>query len=315
MTDDVDKRLISLLRKDGRLTNIEAAKQLSISRISVQRRIAKLRNEGIIYFTVFVNPAKSDSPLGVLIGLNVIQSEISTTINELLKQPSVAMVTRTLGIFNLLLFASFLDIEVMSRFFLDVLSRMKAIRNRETFILLHNEKNLNRTPDIDSLDKDIIDLLQEDGRRSTVSIAKRLGVSKSTVHRRIKQLQKENRVVVLALLNQTKVDWYWPAVVGISVQYPYLLDVQDQLTRNPAVNYVFCTTGRFDIMASIEANSREKLFNIVEYELAIIKGIKDYEVLLSQETMYGSMWRNLKLRFYRQMFSPIISGSVPSEKF
>lgn len=311
MPDDIDRKLIALLRKDGRLTNKEAAAQLGISRIAVQRRITKLREQGIIYFTVFVNPTKSDAPLGVLVGLTVVHSEIGKTAEELLKQPSVAMVTRTSGIFNMLVFASFAGIDAMSRFFLDVLSRMKSIRTRETFILLHNEQRVHKPREIDSQDRDIIHLLQEDGRRSAVSIARQLGMSKSTVHRRIKQLQEDNMIVVLALLNQRAVDWYWPAAVGMSIANPCLLDVQEQLVRNPAVNYVFCTTGRFDIMASIEADSRERLFEIVENELANITGVKDCELILTEETMYGPMWRNLKLRFYRQMFSPIISGSVP----
>lgn len=290
MTDEIDKQLIGLLRKDGRLTHKTAASKLGISRIAVKRRINKLCEQGVINITVFVNPTKSGAPLSVVIGLDVIRSAIASTIDELLRQPSVARVTRTSGRFNILVIASFADIDEMSGYILNVLSQMRGIRNIETFILLHNEQNVYTTRETDTIDKDIIRLLQEDGRQSTVSIAKRLGFIPSTIYRRMKKLQNENRVLVLAILDHSKVDWYWPAAVGISVQHPYLLEVRDKVASNPAVDFAFCTTGRYDILASIQADSKDRLFEIIEHELVSINGIRYYEYFISKETKYGPMW-------------------------
>jgi len=295
MTDQIDKKLIGLLRKDGRITSKEAAAKLGISRVAVQQRISKLCGEGIIHITVFVNPTKSDAPLGVIIGLDVINSDIDNIIHMLLKQQCVARVTKTMGRFNIFLYTAFLDINDMSSFFLNVLSPMPGIRKNEGFILLHNDQNNYVAPEIDPLDKDIIGLLKEDGRRSNVSIAKRLGASTSTVHRRIRKLQSDDRIRIVALVNQKKVDWYWPAALAVSVQSPYLLQVRNSLASHPNIFFVFCTTGRYDLIVSLECVSREQMFHIVEGELAKIKGVKDYELFISEggssPEYYGPQWR------------------------
>lgn len=298
MTDEIDRQLIALLRKNGRLTNKEASQKLGISRIAVQRRISRLCEEDIIHITVFVNPTKSDARLGVALGLDVAYTEIEKTIDTLLKHPRVARVSKTLGRFNLFIYATFIDMNEMSEFFLDVLSRMQSIRKSETFVLLHNQQTQTAPRELDPRDRDILRLLWEDGRRSAVDIAKRLGLSASTVHRRIKQLQREERILIVALVNQAKVDWYWPAAVGLSVEYPYLLSARDTLAGHPDVNYVFCTTGRYDLIIFLESDSRERLFKIVEYELAKVKGVKDYEVFLSEggstPEYYGTLWKKNK---------------------
>lgn len=303
MTDETDRQLIALLRKNGRLTNKEASQKLGVSRIAVQRRISRLCEEGIIAITVFLNPTKTDAPLGIVIGLDVTHSEIGKTIETLLEHPRVARVSKTQGRFNLFVYATFLEINEMSRFFFEVLSRIKSIRRSETFVLLHNEDGQAASREMDPRDKDIIRLLQEDGRRSAVDIAKNLGVSASTVHRRIKQLQEEERILILALVTQTKVDWYWPAALAVSVQSPHLLHVRDALAKHPSVNQVFCTTGRYDLLVSIESDSRENLYKVVDYDLATIEGVKDYEVFLSEggaaSQYYGPLWKKKGIMGYK----------------
>ncbi len=46
--DDFDKKIISALQTDGRLTNIEIAEKVNLSHSSCSRRIARLEKEGII---------------------------------------------------------------------------------------------------------------------------------------------------------------------------------------------------------------------------------------------------------------------------
>ena len=46
--DDFDRRILAALQANGRLSNIEVAKQVSLSHSSCSRRIAKLEREGII---------------------------------------------------------------------------------------------------------------------------------------------------------------------------------------------------------------------------------------------------------------------------
>src|SRR5699024_12814737 len=46
--DGIDRRILELLQEDGRMTIIELSKQLNLSRPSVNERIRKLEDNGVI---------------------------------------------------------------------------------------------------------------------------------------------------------------------------------------------------------------------------------------------------------------------------
>ncbi|WP_283193323.1 Lrp/AsnC family transcriptional regulator [Rhizobium sp. AN80A] len=54
--DDVDAKLINILRRDGRLQNTDVARQLDISEATVRKRLARLQNSKAIRFGAWINP-------------------------------------------------------------------------------------------------------------------------------------------------------------------------------------------------------------------------------------------------------------------
>ena len=56
--DEVDIRIIELLKKDGRMPNTEIAKKLEISETTIRKRLKKLIGEGIIRIEAVVNHDK-----------------------------------------------------------------------------------------------------------------------------------------------------------------------------------------------------------------------------------------------------------------
>lgn len=55
--DNIDHKIIELLQDDGRITIIEMSKQLNLSRPSVNERIRKLQDSGVIEgFTARISP-------------------------------------------------------------------------------------------------------------------------------------------------------------------------------------------------------------------------------------------------------------------
>ncbi|SLN40505.1 Lrp/AsnC family transcriptional regulator [Ruegeria meonggei] len=57
--DDTDKRLLDILQRNNRLSADELGDQISISRSSVQRRMKRFREEGIIEADISVLSAKA----------------------------------------------------------------------------------------------------------------------------------------------------------------------------------------------------------------------------------------------------------------
>jgi DNA-binding Lrp family transcriptional regulator len=67
-------------------------------------------------------------------------------------------------------------------------------------------------------------------------------------------------------------------------------EVLSKLRQHPAIAFVTCTTGRFDIFASVSADSEEKLYELVEGEISEWDGVVDCDLFVSQGTNFGPLW-------------------------
>ena len=57
--DDHDRKILSVLRKDGRITFTELAQQVGLSKTPCQQRVKRLQHSGVIIgFRAIVDPAK-----------------------------------------------------------------------------------------------------------------------------------------------------------------------------------------------------------------------------------------------------------------
>ena len=293
MIDETDKKLIKLLQKDGRQTNQSLAKQLQINRVTVLRRIRRLIEDRIIRVTAFVDPSRVGSTAGVIIALGVTQRNVESVMKVLAEQPMIGIPIKTTGRFNVLALAIFNSIDEISQFISDVLVKMEGIKNSETLLLLHIEQGpyeASKAISIDSFDKQLIRLMNMDGRQSTVALAKQLNVSPTTVQRRLQRLVSNGTLRIAAIVDISKVDWLVSAAILVRVELNHLISTLNKLSSYPIVRFVSCTTGRFDIIASIRCESINELYEFVEEELAHIDGVKKYELLIAQELKYGDMY-------------------------
>ncbi|MHA4875490.1 Lrp/AsnC family transcriptional regulator, partial [Enterococcus faecium] len=64
--DRIDRRILRELQADGRISNADLAKRISLSAAACHRRVARLVEDGYITrFTALIDPARVD--LGVLV--------------------------------------------------------------------------------------------------------------------------------------------------------------------------------------------------------------------------------------------------------
>ena len=85
--DDHDRKILSVLRKDGRITFTELAQQVGLSKTPCQQRVKRLQHSGVIIgFRAIVDPAK--------VGLDHVaftEVKLSDTREEALKQFNTAV--------------------------------------------------------------------------------------------------------------------------------------------------------------------------------------------------------------------------------
>lgn len=145
--------------------------------------------------------------------------------------------------------------------------------------------------DLDSVDRHILRLLRDDGRRPNADIARTIGVSEPTIRKRIDRMMQNGVLKVLAILDAEATGFPVDAIMGIRVRPGKIREVGAQLATMDYVAYVSYVTGRYDII--IEAMLRDKTHQLefINDGLAPLDGIVSSETfnVLSTEK-FNYMW-------------------------
>jgi Lrp/AsnC family transcriptional regulator for asnA, asnC and gidA len=146
---------------------------------------------------------------------------------------------------------------------------------------------------LDDVDRLIIRLLQDDGRRSNADMARIVGTSEQTIRNRIDKLVGTGVVDIMAILNPAAVGYTKDAIICIRVKQGHLTRVSDALTLKECVAYVGVLTGSFDIMIEVMLRDDEHLLQFITEELQLIEGIESSETWTVLRTKkYNYAWEN-----------------------
>jgi DNA-binding Lrp family transcriptional regulator len=138
--DELDRRLIGLLRGDGRLTAAALAKALRVSRGTVQNRIDRLRKEGVILgFTVRLAPDSEPGRVRAIMSIEVEGRRAPQVMKALRDVPAVEAVHTTNGRWDLVAEISAADLPAFSSA-LDVIRMIDGIGTTETSLLLQTNR-------------------------------------------------------------------------------------------------------------------------------------------------------------------------------
>jgi Lrp/AsnC family transcriptional regulator for asnA, asnC and gidA len=128
---------------------------------------------------------------------------------------------------------------------------------------------------LDRIDREIIRLLNKDGRMPNAEIARRLGgVSPRTISHRVEGLIVRGIITVKALVNPVALGYGVLADVFIEVEPGRVREVAETVVRFPQVSYVACATGECDVSISLRVRSNEELFEFVTEQLGRIPGVR-----------------------------------------
>ncbi len=133
---------------------------------------------------------------------------------------------------------------------------------------------------MDELDQKLLDELERYGFQKAATLAPKLGVGKSTIHRRISSMRRKRVIKVIALPNPILFGYRAWAIIGIKVEPGSLYDVTRKLVEHPSTYMVAFSLSEFDIMADVLFDTFDKLTFFVSSELMRIKGILRTETIL-----------------------------------
>ncbi len=134
---------------------------------------------------------------------------------------------------------------------------------------------------MDELDREIVDLLQLDGRVSHTRIARQLGVSEGTVRRRVGRLIQDDVVRISAVPNLARMGYTTTALIGIQTSPGRSDEVAEALATLEEVHDVAITTGAYDIFISVGLESAEMLGNLLHTRIGVIEGVQNTQTFVN----------------------------------
>ena len=139
-------------------------------------------------------------------------------------------------------------------------------------------------PELDTTNQRLISLLRKNARSSVADLAKTLGVSRATVQNRMRRLEKDGVVLGYSVrLGMEASDAPIRAMMSIQASSANEADVIAALRGHPNVGRVHHTTGRWDLIAEIHADSLPT-FNKVVGAIRLIPGVTSTESNLLLES-------------------------------
>ena len=139
--NSTDNKLLALLREDGRRSTSELARELSLSRSTVQSRIKRLEQVGIIKgYTVEYGDEYEDALMTAHVLIMVHQKLTARTNRELHAIPQIKSVFAISGDFDLIAILKTESTEELSRV-LDEIGNFEGVERTNSSLVLETKFN------------------------------------------------------------------------------------------------------------------------------------------------------------------------------
>lgn len=131
-----------------------------------------------------------------------------------------------------------------------------------------------RTITLDEIDRQLIALLQINARESVATLARHLGIARTTVNSRLARLEKGKVITGYGVrLGQRLVDGGLQAYVGIKVQPRSGKEVVRRLSAMGQVQQLCTVSGEFDYVAWLRSDSPEQLDELLD-QIGNVEGVE-----------------------------------------
>jgi Lrp/AsnC family transcriptional regulator for asnA, asnC and gidA len=135
--DAMDRRIIGLLNRDGRITNKEIATALAVSEGTIRNRIRKLSRAGLLKIAGLINPDDSPTRQLMLLGVNIACSrDLIRKAGEIAKLEGVLSAYITAGRYDIMV-EVWIDAKGgLIHFLSQTLARVPGITSTESFLIM-----------------------------------------------------------------------------------------------------------------------------------------------------------------------------------
>jgi Lrp/AsnC family transcriptional regulator for asnA, asnC and gidA len=125
---------------------------------------------------------------------------------------------------------------------------------------------------LDDVSKQIIEQLQQDGRRPYSAIAAVVGLSEAAVRQRVQRLVDAGMIQIVAVTDPLTVGFPRAAMIGVTVE-GNLDAVADELEKLPEVDYLVVVAGAYDLLVEVVCEDDDHLLDVLNTKIRSVPGV------------------------------------------
>jgi Lrp/AsnC family transcriptional regulator for asnA, asnC and gidA len=132
---------------------------------------------------------------------------------------------------------------------------------------------------LDDISRQIVEQLQQDGRRAYATIAKAVGLSEAAVRQRVQRLLDAGVMQIVAVTDPLRIGFRRQAMVGLKVEGD-LREAARQLAALDEVDYVVVCAGSFDLIVEVVCEDDDHLLAILNDHIRNVPGVTNTETFV-----------------------------------
>jgi Lrp/AsnC family leucine-responsive transcriptional regulator len=284
---DIDDRMFTLLRSDGRQSFRELGDQLGVSAKQAGARLRRLLDSGEVSIIATVDSIAAGFQFMLAIAVEV-DGPVNAVADALAAIPNVLVVLRMAGQYDIEIVVAAESQAELARLVKTQLGCIGGIRAlHPSFVLdiAKFETGFGRSDagapalswpsgcGLDPVDKAIIERLWENARAPNEAIGAALGLSESTVRARIAQMRRRNLIHVTAIRNIELGHDLLFAFIGVGLRHSGRAEVIDGLVAMPQTAFVASTCARISKRPRVLAADAAALTEMLDV-IAAMPGVR-----------------------------------------
>ena len=117
--------------------------------------------------------------------------------------------------------------------------------------------------ELDSKNKKLINLLQEDGRNSLTGLGEIVNLSHVSVQKRIKKLLEKNQVHISANLSPSNLEISFAVILAEVDSYKQLKTLVEKYSKCPRLIFFGTLTGAYNVISIVAAENQDTLQSVI----------------------------------------------------
>jgi len=140
--DDIDRNIITILNRNGRISYTDLAQEVGLSRVAVQNRVNALMECGVIErFAAVINPEKIGISVSTFFNIDVEPKYLYEVAEKLAEESYVTSLYHMSGPSKLHMHGLFVNNQEMEQFLKEKVYPLPGVTGVDVQILLHRYKS------------------------------------------------------------------------------------------------------------------------------------------------------------------------------